>query len=42
MSEYLESEDIEQVMAEADELVKRIEADAIKTVSYTHLTLPTN
>jgi hypothetical protein len=30
MSEYLESNDIKQLMAEADELVKRIDADAIK------------
>jgi hypothetical protein len=30
MSEYLESKDIEQLMAEADELVKRIDADASK------------
>ena len=30
MSEYLESKDIKQLMAEADELVKRIDADAIK------------
>jgi protein-tyrosine-phosphatase len=36
MSEYLESEDIEQVMAEADELVKRIEADAIKNLEEEH------
>ena len=30
MSEYLESKDIKQLMAEADELVKRIDDDAIK------------
>ena len=36
MSEYLESKDIEQLMAEADELVKRIEADAIKNLEEEH------
>ncbi len=30
MSEYLASKDIKQLMAEADELVKRIDADAYK------------
>jgi hypothetical protein len=36
MSEYLESKDIEQLMAEADELVKRIDADAIKNMEEEH------
>ena len=36
MSEYLESKDIKQLMAEADELVKRIDADAIKDLKAEH------
>jgi len=36
MLEYLESKDIEQLMAEADELVKRIDADAIKSMEEEH------
>jgi len=36
MSEYLESKDIKQLMAEADELVKRIDADAIKNMEEEH------
>jgi hypothetical protein len=36
MSEYLESKDIEQLMAEADELVRRIDADAIKNMEEEH------
>jgi len=36
MSEYLESNDIKQLMAEADELVKRIDADAIKDLEEGH------
>jgi hypothetical protein len=36
MSEYLESNDIKQLMAEADELVKRIDADAIKDLEEEH------
>jgi septum formation inhibitor MinC len=36
MSEYLESKDIKQLMAEADELVKRIDADAIKDLKEEH------
>ena len=30
LPDYLESRDIEQLMAEADELVQRIDADAMK------------
>jgi hypothetical protein len=33
---YLESKDIKQLMAEADELVKRIDADAIKDLKAKH------
>ncbi|BBO83150.1 hypothetical protein DSCO28_37160 [Desulfosarcina ovata subsp. sediminis] len=33
---YLESKDIKQLMAEADELVKRIDADAIKDLEEEH------
>lgn len=36
MIEYLESKDIKQLMAEADELVKRIDADAIKDLKEEH------
>ena len=36
MSEYLESKDIKQLMAEADELVKRIDADAVKNMKEEH------
>jgi predicted RecB family nuclease len=36
MSEYLESNDIKQLMAEADELVKRIDADAVKGMKEEH------
>ena len=36
MSEYLESKDIKQLMAEADELVQRIDADAIKSMQEEH------
>ena len=36
MPEYLESKDINQLMAEADELVKRIDADAIKNMEEEH------
>ena len=36
MSEYLESKDVKQLMAEADELVKRIDADAIKDMKAEH------
>ncbi len=36
MSEYLESKDIKQLMAEADELMKRIDADAIKNLKEEH------
>lgn len=36
MSEYLESKDIRQLMAEADELVKRIDADTIKNLKEEH------
>jgi predicted RecB family nuclease len=36
MSDYLESKDIEQLMAEADELVKRINADAVKNMKEEH------
>ena len=36
MSEYLESRDIEQLMTEADELVKRIDADAIINLEEEH------
>ncbi len=36
MSEYLESKDIKQLMAEADELVKRIDADAVKDMKAEH------
>lgn len=36
MSEYLESKDIEQLMAEADELVQRIDANAIKDLKEEH------
>ena len=36
MSEYLESKDIEQLIVEADELVKRIDADAIKSMQEEH------
>jgi hypothetical protein len=36
MPEYLESKDIEQLMAEADELVKRIDADAVKNMKEEH------
>ena len=36
MSEYLESKDIRKLMAEADELVKRIDADAVKDMKEEH------
>ncbi|MDX2453511.1 hypothetical protein [Desulfosarcina sp.] len=36
MPEYLEPKDIKQLMAEADELVKRIEADAVKNMEEEH------
>ena len=36
ISEYLESKDIKQLMAEADELVKRIDTDAIKDLKEEH------
>ena len=36
MSENLESKDIKQLMAEADELVKRINADAVKNMKEEH------
>ena len=36
MSEYLESKDIRKLMAEADELVKRIDADAVKNMKEEH------
>ena len=36
MSEFLESKDIKQLMAEADELVKRIDADAMKNMKAEH------
>jgi predicted RecB family nuclease len=36
MSDSLESKDIEQLMADADELVKRIDADAIKNMKEEH------
>jgi predicted RecB family nuclease len=36
MTEYLESKDIKQLMAEADELVKRIDADAMKNMKEEH------
>ncbi|MBR9988060.1 MAG: hypothetical protein KFF68_19320 [Desulfosarcina sp.] len=36
MSEYLESKDIEQLMAEADELVQRINADTLKELKEEH------
>ena len=36
MPEYLESKDINQLMAEADELVKRIDADAVKNMKEEH------
>ena len=36
MPEYLESKDINQLMAEADELVKRIDADAVKDMKEEH------
>ncbi|WP_372683698.1 hypothetical protein [Desulfosarcina sp.] len=36
MSEYLESKDIKQLMAEADKLVKRIDADAVKNMKEEH------
>ena len=36
MSEYLESKHIEQLMAEADELVKRIDAYAVKNMKEEH------
>lgn len=36
MAEYLESKDIKQLMAEADELVKRIDADAMKNMEAEH------
>jgi len=36
MLEYLESKDIEQLVAEADELVKQIDADAIKNMEEEH------
>lgn len=32
MSEYFESKEIKQIMAEADELVKRIDADVIENM----------
>ena len=36
MAEYVESKDIKQLMAEADELVKRIDADAMKNMEEEH------
>ena len=36
MPEYLESKDIKKLMAEADELVKRIDADAVKNMKEEH------
>ena len=36
MPEYLESKDIKKLMAEADELVKRIDADAITNMEEEH------
>ena len=36
MSEYLESKDIKKLMAEADELVKRIDSDAVKNMKEEH------
>ena len=36
MPEYLESKDIKQLMTEADELVKRIDADAVKNLKEEH------
>ena len=36
MLEYLESKNIKQLMAEADELVKRIDADAVQNMKEEH------
>lgn len=36
MPEYLESKDIKKLMAEADELVKRIDAEAVKNMKEEH------
>lgn len=36
LPDYLESRDIKQLMAEADELVQRIDADAIKDLKEEH------